>query len=60
MKNARLLFAVILVGGAAACSAAEPTGPLPGSLRNSNFSGSGNDTLPILTKAPVDSTKQGG
>ena len=49
MKNARLLFALILVG-AAACSAAEPTGPLPDSQRNV-YMGGGNGT-------PTDSTTQ--
>jgi hypothetical protein len=57
MKNARLLCSLVLVGVAAACSAAAPTGPLPDSPRSSTFMGSGSDTLP---KPPVDTTKQGG
>ena len=57
MKSARLLCSLVLVGVAAACSAAAPTGPLPDSPRSSTFMGSGSDTLP---KPPADTTKQGG
>jgi hypothetical protein len=57
MKNARLLCSLVLVGVAAACSAAAPTGPLPDTPRNSGFYGSGSDSLP---KTLPDTTKQGG
>lgn len=57
MKNARLLCTLVLVGVAAACSAAAPTGPLPNPSWSSVFVGSGSDTLP---KPPADTTKQGG
>lgn len=56
MKNARLLFALILVGSAVACSAAEPTGPLPESQRNSVYMGGGNGTPPDSTAQRSDST----
>ncbi len=56
MKNSRLLFALFLFG-AAACSAAQPTGPLPESPRNSVLMGGGTGTPPDSTKAPADSTK---
>ena len=48
MKNARLLFALILVGGAVACSA-EPTAPLPEAPRASTYLGGGNSTSPDST-----------
>ncbi|MEW5929973.1 MAG: hypothetical protein AB1941_21165 [Gemmatimonadota bacterium] len=50
MKNARLLFALLVVAGAAACSAAEPIGPLPEGPRNSTYLGTGAGT-------PTDTTK---
>lgn len=53
MKNARLLFALLVVAGAAACSA-EPTGPLPEGPRNSTYLGSGTGTPPDTTKTPTN------
>jgi len=60
MKNVRLLFALILVGVTAACSASEPTGPLPQSPRNSTYAGGGNGTPADSTSKSSDPTKQGG
>lgn len=55
MKNARLLFALILAGAAAACSAADSTGPLPEAPRNSIYAGGGTGTPPDTTTQPVKS-----
>jgi hypothetical protein len=59
MKNSRLLFALILVS-AAACSAVEPTSPLPEAPRNSVYAGGGNGGTPPDSTAKPDSTKVGG
>jgi hypothetical protein len=59
MKNARLLFALILVGVAAACSA-DPTASLPDTPRSSTLIGAGYDIPPDTTKTPADSTRKGG
>ena len=53
MKNARLLFALLAVAGAAACSAAEPTGPLPEAPRNSTYLGSGTGLPQDTTVTPT-------
>lgn len=58
MKNARLLFALILVGAAAACST-EATGPSAESPNHSTFMGGGNGTPPdSTTTQPADTTKK--
>ena len=57
MKNARLLFALVLVGAAAACSAAGPTGSPSDAPRHSVYMGGGNDTPRDTTTSPTDSTK---
>lgn len=60
MKNARLLVALMLAGATVACSAAEPTGPLAESPRNSVYMGGGASTPPDSSATRPDSTKQGG
>lgn len=60
MKNSRLLFALIFVGAVGACSAAEPTGPLPQAPLNSTYMGGGTSTPPDSLKQPADSTTQKG
>lgn len=57
MKNARLLFALVLVGAAAACSADGPTGSPSDAPRHSAYMGGGAGTPPDSTSPPTDSTK---